>query len=127
MNHPYVRLVVSDINQSLNFYVKILGFKIVEKDSEKRILIQLNKTRFLLHQTDMAWSTTKLSYPYGVGIIFFITVKSLNKIYKNVRKTNYPLYSEYYADAYDQEPTLSNEQQIIIQDPDGYLLTISLK
>ena len=127
MNKIIPQLTVSNLKESLYFYTKILGFTITETPTDRKIVVELNKSRLLLHQTDMSWGTTKLTYPYGVGINFQFLVKDLSPIYKNLKQNNYPLYDEYFTDAYSQTPTLSNDQQIVVLDPDGYLLTLVLE
>ena len=127
MNKLIPRLTVSNLNHSLQFYTKAIGFSLIEQTSERQATIRLEDSYLNLHQTDMNWGTAKLSYPYGVGINFQFWVSSLDNIYSGLKDNNYPLYDEYFSDAYSQTPTLSNDQQIVVLDPDGYLLTFLLK
>ena len=62
-------LVVSNLNKSLKFYVKIIGFK-VEYSREKFVFLSFQGSQIMISEND-TWNTGKLEKPFGRGINFF--------------------------------------------------------
>lgn len=113
-------LVVSNLNRSLNFYVKILGFK-VEYSREKFVFISFQGTQIMISEND-GWNTGKLEYPFGRGINFQIEVKHIQPIIKSLKTNNYPLFRNPEKNWYRKNKQLLGNQEFLVQDVDGYLL-----
>ncbi len=72
-----------------------------------------------------AWSTGKLEYPFGRGINFQIEVKDLDYILERLKKNNYPIKSPPNEKWYRQSDKLLGVKEMLVLDPDGYLLRFS--
>ena len=126
MKKPSFQLTVTALEDSLDFYVNILGFKIESFEPNKKATISLDNNFLTLNQSNSRWGTAKLSYPCGVGIMLQFETDSLDKIYQQIENREYPLYDQYYPDS-EQDCILSDETRIILLDPDGYLLALFAK
>ena len=75
---------VFDLEDSLHFYIDLLGFtKVYDRKEDKFAFLQLEKIQLMIQEIDdknIKWETAGLEYPLGVGINFQIDV------------TNYELY-----------------------------------
>ena len=113
-------LVVSNLNRSLNFYVKILGFK-VEYSREKFVFLSFQGTQIMISEND-SWNTGKLEYPFGRGINFQIEVKNIEPIIKSLTANNHPLFRNTEENWYRKDKQLLGNREFLVQDVDGYLL-----
>ena len=71
------------------------------------------------------WETGDLSYPFGRGINFQITVDCIDKLYKNIKINDYPIKVEIQENWYKADNKLIGQKEFLIMDPDGYLLRFS--
>ena len=89
-NQILPELDVFNLEESLHFYIDLIGFKVVyEREENKFAFIQLEDVELMLQQIDEEnnkWETGKLEYPLGVGINFQIDVKNVEKIYKKLNE-----------------------------------------
>jgi catechol 2,3-dioxygenase-like lactoylglutathione lyase family enzyme len=74
---------------------------------------------------DKAFSTGNLEYPFGRGINFQINTDNIQGLFDALRARDYPLRREIQDSWYKVGNVLSGSRQIIVQDPDGYLLRFS--
>ena len=115
-------LSVSNINRSRDFYLQ-LGFEIkYERENDKFIFIELNGSQIMLQENNNNWNTGNLEFPYGRGVNFSIEVKDVSALYEYLMKRKYPLFSELMMNEYVVDGEKYIEKEILIQDPDGYLL-----
>lgn len=114
-------LSVSNFEKSLHFYTKILKFKI-EYTREKFVFLSLNKSQIMIEEVNNHWKTGKLQHPYGRGINIQITVKDIQPILKNLQKNKYKIFRKPKTNWYKKENKLLGCKELLIQDPDGYLL-----
>ncbi|WP_207789361.1 hypothetical protein [Neobacillus terrae] len=85
LNSLVPELSVSDINKSLNFYLNILSFKLeYQRPEDKFAMLSLNDCQIMIEEINGYWQTGELSYPFGRGINFQITVSDINEIYKSL-------------------------------------------
>jgi len=113
---------VSDIKNSLDFYVKILGFKIeYERKQDKFAFLSLNGSQIMIQQSSK-WKTGKLEYPYGRGINFQIEVKDIKKILDSLKKHNWPLKYGLEENSYKVSNKNVKCKEFLVQDPDGILI-----
>lgn len=120
-------LSVTDLNESLNFY-KTLGFKIeYERTENKFVFISLDEIQFMLQEISDKdkWTVAPLVYPFGNGINFQLEVDNVDKIYNNLKGSNYEITFDIEENWYRQDDKLLGNKEFLIQDPDGYLLRFS--
>ncbi|MFE0508072.1 bleomycin resistance protein [Peribacillus butanolivorans] len=123
LNSLVPELSVSDINKSLNFYLNILTFKLeYHRPEDKFAMLSLNDCQIMIEEINGYWQTGELSYPFGRGINFQITVSDINEIYKSLRMYQYPIKIEIQENWYRADTKLVGQKEFLIMDPDGYLL-----
>ncbi|MBN1940771.1 MAG: VOC family protein [Candidatus Diapherotrites archaeon] len=119
-------LAVSNLEKSIEFYTKALGFKIeYSREENSFVFLSFEGSQIMLEQINNKWDTGKLAYPFGRGINFQITVKNLDKIVKSLKANNYPIKMEPKDNWYRKGNKLLGNREILVMDPDGYLLRFS--
>ena len=79
-------LRASNFAKSLEFYTKILKFKVeYERKESKFAFLSLEGTQIMIEQNTAEWNTGELNYPYGRGINLQRTLNEMCKI-KNYSK-----------------------------------------
>lgn len=128
-NQILPELDVFNLEESLHFYIDLIGFKVVyEREENKFAFIQLEDVELMLQQIDKEnnkWETGKLEYPLGVGINFQIDVKNVEKIYKKLNEENYKIFADMEENWYRKDNILIGCKEFLVQDPNGYLLRFS--
>ncbi|UPO91022.1 VOC family protein [Niallia sp. Man26] len=115
-------LSVKDIQQSKEFYLGVLGFKLeYERKEDKFAFISLNGAQMMIEQYNGFWQTGELNYPYGRGINFQIEVEDIEEILNGIKKYNILLFKEVMVSTYSEYI----QKEFLVQDPDGYLLRFS--
>jgi len=117
-------LSVINFEKSLNFYTKILGFK-VEYTREKFAFLSLEGSQIMIEEVNDTWKTAELEYPLGRGINFQIEVKDIEPIVKSLEKNKYNLFKKPKDNWYKVEDKLIGCKEFLVQDIDGYLLRFS--
>ncbi|MDQ2718013.1 MAG: VOC family protein [Chloroflexota bacterium] len=74
---------------------------------------------------DEAFITGSFEYPFGRGINFQIDTDNVQKLYDSLKEHNYPLRRDIKDSWYKVGSVLRGCRQILVQDPDGYLLRFS--
>lgn len=119
-------LTVTDINKSKDFYTKVLGFKIeYERMEDKFVFLSLGEAQIMLDQINGNWTVGELKYPFGNGINFQIDIEDINGFVRNVKAQNVPLFQDIFTSSYQCGDVCYEEKEVLIQDPDGYLLRFS--
>ena len=119
-------LSVSDIDKSIEFYTKILGFKIeYERKESKFALLSFHKSQMMMEQINGHWEIGKLEYPFGRGINFQIDAPNVEVLVKSLEKNKYPLKMMLQENWYRVGKKLFGSQEFLVMDPDGYLLRFS--
>lgn len=120
---------VFSLEESLNFYTKLIGFHIeYDRKEDKFAFLQLENVQIMLQEIDIEnnkWGTGKLEYPLGVGINFQIEVPNIDEIYNKLKKFNYKIFVEIEDHWYRKGNTLLGCREFLVQDPNGYLLRFS--
>lgn len=119
-------LDVTDLQQSLRFYVGTVGFELMyERPEERFAMLELEGAALMLEEAagpGRRFRTAPLEKPYGRGVNFQIEVGDASTIYKRLLAAEsqiiIPLEERWYR-SNDQE--LGN-RQFVVADPDGYLL-----
>jgi catechol 2,3-dioxygenase-like lactoylglutathione lyase family enzyme len=119
-------LSVSNLQKSLEFYIKMLGFKIEYQREEKRFaFVSLNGSQLMLDEikpgkTD--WDTGELDPPLGRGINFQIEVDNIDSLLASLNNYGYNIFIEPKDNWYRKEDQFVGNREFLVQDPDGYLL-----
>lgn len=121
-------LLVSDLPGSLAFYLQTLGFRLLfERPEAGFAAIALGEAALMLEQIDPdapqddPWTVGPLDRPLGRGINLQISVSDLQPLQQRLLEHGVPLRLP--ADRVDDHRL--SVRQLMIQDPDGYLLRFS--
>ena len=116
-------LSVSNINDSLEFYTKVLGFKIeYERKEDKFAFLSYFGAQIMLEEINEHWSVGKLEKPFGRGINFQIETEEIEDVSKRLKANNKKIYKDIFESRYKADDITYVEKELLVQDPDGYLL-----
>ncbi|MDK2562336.1 VOC family protein [Romboutsia sedimentorum] len=117
-------LTVFNIEQTRDFYLNILGFKLeYERIEDSFIFISFENSQFMFEQLhDDGWNIGELKYPLGRGINFSIEVKDIDSLYYKVTSHNVTIFRELMINNYKQGDKITEQKEFLLQDPNGYLL-----
>lgn len=119
-------LTVSNIEKSKWFYTEILGFKIeYERASDKFVFLSLGEAQIMLEEINGNWNVGELKYPFGNGVNFQIEVDSIDEIVDMVKENHIELFKDVFCSRYQCDNITYIEKEIIVLDPDGYMLRFS--
>ena len=120
-------LYVTDFKKSLHFYMDILGFKIeYQRENPKFAFLSYQESQLMIQELVAGEKEKeKLEHPFGRGINFQIETKSVQEIIDSLKKNNYPLNRGIKDSWYKGGKKLYGCREILIMDPDGYLLRFS--
>ena len=116
-------LSVRDIEKSKHFYINILNFKLeYERPENKFAFLSYNGSQIMLEQINDNWNVGKLQYPFGRGINFQIETKEIDSISQRLKDNNIKIYKDIFESQYIANGKVYKEKELLVQDPDGYLL-----
>jgi uncharacterized protein len=128
-------LGVSNFQKSIGFYTEILPFEIEYDRPEKGFaFLSLRGSQLMIEQItgtaeatnkefrEGAWRTATLEFPFGRGISLSIGVDDLDPILAKLSAAKHPLKMGPKEAWYRRGDVLVGERQILVMDPDGYLL-----
>ncbi len=116
-------LIVFDFQKSLDFYTKVLGFKIEYDRPEKKFaLLSFENSQIMINEYNGTWETGKLEYPLGRGVNFQIECSNVDLLVSQLRKNNYKLFQEIEENWYRKNKKEVGNREFLVQDLDGYLL-----
>jgi catechol 2,3-dioxygenase-like lactoylglutathione lyase family enzyme len=120
-------LTVADLDVSLRFYT-LIGFQVrFVRDDPPFAYLELGAAQIML-ETEHAggWNVAALDRPLGRGINFQIEVPNAAAIATALAAAAIPLFREPRATWYAMNPATEEGQlELLVQDPDGYLLRFS--
>lgn len=128
MNTPDLvpELDVTNLKESLSFYVDRLGFTVqYDRPEEAFSYLALGNVHIMLEEAagpGRRFRTAPLEKPFGRGVNFQIRVENAKDLWNRVsslqRQIVIPLEERWYQTAEGEV----GHQQFVIADPDGYLL-----
>lgn len=119
-------ICVTDFKKSLEFYTKILGFKIEYKREEDNFaFLSFQGSQIMIQKTNNTWSTEKLDYPFGRGVNFQIEVKTIKPLIQSLSTHKHDLFKKPKDNWYRKNKILLGNREFLVQDLDGYLLRFS--
>jgi len=117
---------VFNLDETLHFYVDLIGFKVVyDRPEDKFAFLELEDVQFMVQEIDkenLKWDTGELKYPLGVGINFQIDVKNIDEIYNRLKEDNYKIFVEMEDHYYRKDNEMLGEREFLVQDPNGFVL-----
>jgi catechol 2,3-dioxygenase-like lactoylglutathione lyase family enzyme len=140
MNRPALvpELYVSNLRASLDFYVGLLGFRILYERAEERFAaIALGSAHLMLEETPSPrratadefrrgqWRTADLEKPFGRGVNLEIQVPDVAAIESRLAAGARPLLLNLHRKSYRTGSERRLVQQLLVADPDGYLVRLS--
>lgn len=123
-------LYVTDFKKSLHFYTEILGFTIeYQRENPLFAFLSYQDSHLMIQEInpneDKAFVTGDYEYPFGRGINFQISTDNVEELAQSLKSHNYPLRRDLQDSWYKKGNILNGNRQILVQDPDGYLLRFS--
>ncbi len=131
-------LYVSNLDASLSFYVDLLGFHVAYDRPEDRFAcLALGPAYLMLEQAPALarataeqfhrgeWRTADLERPFGRGINLEIRVSDIEAIGARLERARYPTLLDLHARVYRVEGKPYPVRQLLVADPDGYLIRFS--
>ena len=117
-------LACRDAVASMEFYTKILGFKILyERSEHKFYYLEREGLEIMLDElSEESWITGDMKPPFGRGMHFQMMITGLDKLYKNCLANHIPMFNDMEEAWYRAGDTYVGQKQFVIQDPDGFLL-----
>lgn len=117
---------VFSLDETLHFYVDLIGFKVVyDRPEDKFAFLELEDVQIMVQEIDpdsSKWDTGKLDYPLGRGINFQIDVKNIDQIYNKLKEADYKIFVEMEDHFYRKDDEMLGEREFLVQDPNGFLL-----
>lgn len=118
-------LMVSDLQRSRTFYCGLCGFSLrYERPEDGFLYLQLGRAQIMLEEavTGEGWVTAPLERPFGRGINLQIEVANVAALSGRLEAAGirpfHPLHEAWYRDGAVEH----GQAQVLVQDPDGYLL-----
>ncbi len=127
-------LLCSDLDVSLDFYLKLVGFRVLYDRPENRFaFLELDGVELMLDETpevsddaildqNSDWWTARATKPYGRGINFQIEVADVQAIRDRLAVARWPLFRPLEDQWYRAGEHEVGNREFLVQDPDGYLL-----
>ncbi|MBL1419197.1 MAG: VOC family protein [Alphaproteobacteria bacterium] len=118
---------VSDIKQSLEFYVSVLGFEIkYQRPEEGFAYLNIGAAELMLDQLnlgrDFNIDEKPPAHPFGRGLNVQIKVDDLAPMLNAIKTGGLKLYLPLEEKYYRKDDVEIGQSQFVIADPDGYLL-----
>jgi catechol 2,3-dioxygenase-like lactoylglutathione lyase family enzyme len=127
-NRLVPELMVSNLQNSLRFWVSCLGFSIAyQRPEDGFAYLDLNGAQVMLEQVDPdagQWLTAPLSKPFGRGINLQIDVAEVASIIRHLVQAGFALYRDCQDTWYRADNIEVGQREFIVQDPDGYLVRL---
>ncbi len=131
-------LYVSDLQLSLDFYVRQLGFTLLyQRPEEGYASLALGSAQIMLEQATPAGTmasdkteeglqrAAEFTHPSGRAITLQIEVEDVGVYVERLRQTGYPLALKPHDAWFRTDGELSGSRRLLVTDPDGYLIRLA--
>ncbi len=116
-------LSVTNIDKSLQFYTKTLGFTIeYSRPEDKFYFLSYEDAQIMIEEINDHWWTGELEHPFGRGINVQIEVSDVSVLIERLEESDVALFRPLKESWYRGEDTEFGRIEFLVQDPDGYLL-----
>ncbi len=115
---------VSDFALSLDFYTRVLGFKVLfARHDPEFAYLELEELQFMLSEyRDSGGVVAPLEKPYGRGINLQMELTDIGPVYQRLLDNKVALFRDMEDTWRETGDVLSGQREFLVQDPDGYLL-----
>ncbi|AQQ43651.1 VOC family protein [Burkholderia cenocepacia] len=119
-------LICSDLAGSVRFYRDVLGFRIrFERPEDGFAYLELGGAQLMLEQqSPESWLTGAMEPPFGRGINLQIEVDAVGPIHGRIVAAGVALFADPRTSWYRQDDIEHGQIEMLVQDPDGYLLRL---
>jgi len=120
-------LSVTELEASLVFWRDLIGFRVrYRRAAEGFAYLELARSHLMLDQIGLGrtWRTGALERPLGRGLNLQVSVDSLDPALQRLAHAQWPLFSEPEQKWYRVGSADRGVNQVVVQDPDGYLLRL---
>jgi catechol 2,3-dioxygenase-like lactoylglutathione lyase family enzyme len=122
-NRLIPELAVANLNASLDFYVHQLGFTIdFDRPAEGFAHLSYQGAQLMLCQDGNTWVTATPEAPRGCGINLQIETDDLAEVERRIARHGIPLFRQTQETWYRIGTYEEGVRELLVQDPDGYLL-----
>ena len=122
-NRLIPELSVSDVGESLEFYVGVLGFGVeYSRPEEGFFFLSFEGSQIMVEEVNYHWSTGELEHPFGRGINFQIAVSDVSTLVERLEQAGVALFRPVCEKWYRGGDAEFGQIEFLVQDPDGYLL-----
>ena len=116
-------LSVTNLEMSKEFYVGVLKFKIeYERPADKFAYLSYQGSQIMIEEINNHWSVGELERPFGRGINFQIETDEIEQISQRLKDNGVEIYKDIFVSEYKAGDEVFVEKELLVQDPDGYLL-----
>jgi catechol 2,3-dioxygenase-like lactoylglutathione lyase family enzyme len=117
-------ITVLNFEKSLAFYTETLGFSVrYQRKKPNFVYIEQENVQIMIEQyTEDGRNVAELSKHLGRVINFQMALTDIEPMLKRINSAQIKLYRELKESWYDTGGVLSGQKEILVQDPDGYLL-----
>jgi catechol 2,3-dioxygenase-like lactoylglutathione lyase family enzyme len=118
-------LLITDLATSLHFWVTLCGFEILyDRPPEGFAYLHSGTAHLMLEQIGVGrnWVPGALEKPLGRGVNFQVTVPAIGPLVERLSSSGWPLFMAPEDKWYQAGDTEAGVSQLLVQDPDGYLL-----
>ncbi|WP_439865211.1 bleomycin resistance protein [Pseudomonas antarctica] len=127
-NRLVPELMVTDLSKSLEFWVVVLGFKVVYQRLEEGFAyLDLEGVQVMLEQVEAdanQWVTGALERPFGRGMNLQIDVVAVQPVIQRLEQAGFPLFKACMDVWYRADQVEVGQRECLVQDPDGYLVRL---
>jgi catechol 2,3-dioxygenase-like lactoylglutathione lyase family enzyme len=114
-------LACTDLAASMRFYTEGAGFT-VRFERDGFAYLELGRAQLMLELVEQAWITGQMVRPFGRGINLQIEVSDANAVAARLRAAGFELHSPVRDNWYAEGEIEHGQREVLVQDPDGYLL-----
>ena len=121
-------LYVRDFRKSLDFFIRVLGFKKeYGRPTPQFAFLSYQGSQLMIQEedNDEDWQNGKPEFPYGRGLNLQIETDNVQKIADALVKEYGPLKNTIKENWYKKNNLLLGHRELLVTDPDGYLLRFS--
>jgi catechol 2,3-dioxygenase-like lactoylglutathione lyase family enzyme len=121
-------LLVNDLDASLDFWCDTLGFAIAyRRPAQRFVYLDHHGAQVMLCQRNGRCETGPMQPPLGQGAMFQIYLDDTSDIIARLDAIGWPLYEPLRDVWYRAGDVETGLRQVLVQDPDGYLLMLAQK
>jgi catechol 2,3-dioxygenase-like lactoylglutathione lyase family enzyme len=118
-------ILVTSLQKSLDFWCRLGGFDVLyDRPDDGFAYITRGTAHLMLEQRGVGrnWIPAALDVPFGRGVNFQVSVTSIDPLVRALLEASWPLFMEPETKWYRTGETEVGVAQLLVQDPDGYLI-----